>query len=143
VLALAYFSAPGLPAELKNIPLEYFRRGLEWLRAQPQAHGRRVVVAGDSRGGEAALLIGATYPHLVGGVIALVPSDRVVPSPSDPLADAWTLNGRPIDPQPIAIEKIAGPVFAVGAFRTSSGPRPRRRSASAGGSRATDRSRPS
>src|SRR5262249_13143366 len=27
VLALAYFSEPGLPPQLENIPLEYFRRG--------------------------------------------------------------------------------------------------------------------
>jgi dienelactone hydrolase len=117
VLALAYFSVPGLPPQLKNVPLEYFQKGLEWLRAQPEAHGREIVVAGASRGGEAALLIGSTYPDLVDGVIALVPSDSIHGSPIDPLADAWSVGGKPLDPAPIALEKIDGPIFAVGALQ--------------------------
>jgi dienelactone hydrolase len=116
VLVLAYFSEPGLPARLHNIPLEYFQRALEWLGARPELHGRPIVVAGVSRGGEAALLVGATYPELVAGVIALVPSDSVHAAPDDSFVAAWTDGGKRIDPQPIAIERIAGPIFAVGAL---------------------------
>ena len=32
-LALAYFKAPGLSDYISNTPLEYFERGLDWLRA--------------------------------------------------------------------------------------------------------------
>jgi dienelactone hydrolase len=114
VLSLAYFSEPGLPGQLRNIPLEYFRRAIDWLRRQPQVHGRRVVVAGESYGGEAALLIGATYPGLVSGVIALVPNDSVTGAPVDPNSAAWSRDGRPLAPGPISVQKIKGPIFAVG-----------------------------
>jgi dienelactone hydrolase len=127
-MALAYFNAPGLPRELKNIPLEYFAQALRRLRARPNVDPRRVVVIGVSRGGEAALLIGATYPGLVHGVAALVPSNVVNPS-TDGRSAAWTLRGRPVphirpvdfgDPDPvrtpeavIRVERIAGPVLTA------------------------------
>ena len=87
-LALAYFKAPGLPQTLSSIPLEYFTSALEELRAQPGVDRNHVLVAGESRGGEAALLVGAhflraqgfAYPvtalryrdagHLIGGLTA-------------------------------------------------------------------------
>ena len=64
-LALAYFKAPGLPQTLSDIPLEYFTRALKLLRAQPGVDPDHVLVAGESRGGEAALLLGAYFPQLV------------------------------------------------------------------------------
>ena len=127
-LALAYFREPGLPATLKDVPLEYFARALRRLRARPDVDPRRVAVIGASRGGEAALLIGATYPRLVHGVVGLVPSDVVQVSP-DRRSAAWTLHGRPVahvpaadfrDPDPsdasralIHAERIAGPILTV------------------------------
>jgi dienelactone hydrolase len=127
-MALAYFHAPGLPRELKDIPLEYFARALRRLRARPDVDPRHVVVVGVSRGGEASLLIGATYPRLVNGVAALVPSNVVNPS-TDGRWAAWTLGGRPVphirpvdfgDPDPvrtpdavIRVERIAGPVLTA------------------------------
>jgi dienelactone hydrolase len=118
VLALAYFSEPGLPSSLERIPLEYFQRALAWLARQPEVDPERIVVIGASRGGEAALLLGATYPELVHAVAAYVPSDRVVPAPTDGTTPAWTLAGKPLaSGQPIAVEKIAGPVFVVGAVQ--------------------------
>jgi dienelactone hydrolase len=113
-LALAYFGEPGLPAQLRNIPLEYFRRALEWLRARPDVHGRRVVVEGASYGGEAVLLIGATYPALVRGVVALVPDDWVDTSPGIGGYPAWTLHGKPVPSGAIPVQRIRGPIFAVG-----------------------------
>ena len=74
-MALAYFDAPGLPGQLERVPLEYFER------AARRLHASRVAVLGVSRGGEAALLIGATYPRLIDGVVALVPSNVVNGSP--------------------------------------------------------------
>ena len=73
-LALAYFDAPGLPKDLAAIPLEYFRKALTVLRAQPGVDTDHLLVTGASWGGEGSLLVAATYPDLVNGVIAEVPS---------------------------------------------------------------------
>jgi hypothetical protein len=94
-LALAYFKAPGLPQSLHNIPLEYFTKALKELRAQPGVDPDDVLVAGVSRGGEAALLLGAHFPELVNGVVAGVPSSVVHPGWPDATRPAWTLGGRP------------------------------------------------
>jgi dienelactone hydrolase len=125
-LALAYFKAPGLPKTLNNLRLEYFTRALGVLRAQPGVDPRHVLVMGHSRGGEAALLLGAHFPGLVNGVIAGVPSSVVNPGlpTSQP---AWTLRGRPLpavspsefgQPNPpgrpravIPVERIRGPIL--------------------------------
>jgi dienelactone hydrolase len=126
-LALAYFKAPGLPATLERIPLEYFTKALAVLRAQPGVDRRRLVVMGASRGGEAALLLGAHFPELVDGVVANVPSSVVNPSGPDASQPAWTLRGRPLpavgtagfgqadpaaNPQAvIPVERIGGPIL--------------------------------
>jgi pimeloyl-ACP methyl ester carboxylesterase len=105
-LSLAYFKEPGLPQTPKDIPLEYFAKALRWLAAQPGVDPRRVIVYGVSRGGEAALLIGAMYPELVHGVIASTPSADVngaFPGPGD----AWTLGGEPVPVGPIPVWQVA------------------------------------
>src|SRR5882672_3644408 len=94
-LALAYFAMDGLPLDLVDIPLEYFKRGIDWARAHPAIDGERIAVMGHSRGSEAALLTAATYPeirlcvanvpsHVSWGGIHPVPGTRV---------PAWTCNG--------------------------------------------------
>jgi hypothetical protein len=113
VLSLAYFGVNGLPRELRDIPLEYFKRALDWLAAQPFVDSTRIAVMGASRGAEAALLIGSTYPQ-VHAVIATVPSNVVVASCcSDRFADAWTLNGSPVRRAEIPVENIHGPVLLI------------------------------
>lgn len=97
VLALAYFNAEGLPPFLQNIPLEYFATAVDWLKSQPSVDPGRIGVLGTSRGGELALLLGATYPSSFRVVVANVPSSMVWPGLSnDSEAPAWTLNGRPL-----------------------------------------------
>lgn len=61
-LALAYFGMEGVPAGLANIPLEYFETAASWLQAQAGVRSDRLGVLGGSRGGELALLLGATFP---------------------------------------------------------------------------------
>jgi dienelactone hydrolase len=73
-LALAYFGAAGLPAELVNIPLEYFEAALRFLRGHPGVAPRRIAALGISKGGEAALLL-ASRDRSVRTVIAGVPSN--------------------------------------------------------------------
>jgi dienelactone hydrolase len=112
-LSLAYFKEPGLPQTLKEIPLEYFERALRWLGEQPGVDRNRILVYGVSRGAEAALLLGATYPGLVHGVIASSPSADVLSSYPGPGA-AWTRDGKPVPEGPIPVWQIAGPVLAFG-----------------------------
>ena len=40
-LSLGYFGEPGLPTQLKNIPLEYFETVLQWLSTQPGVDPQR------------------------------------------------------------------------------------------------------
>ena len=98
-LALGYFKAPGLPATISRMPLEYFVNALGWLRETIRPDRGFVAVAGQSRGAELALLLGATYPQQVSAVIAYVPSAVVhgtlragAPGQS-PDSPAWTLDG--------------------------------------------------
>ncbi|HVB71908.1 MAG TPA: acyl-CoA thioester hydrolase/BAAT C-terminal domain-containing protein [Acidimicrobiales bacterium] len=96
-LALAYFGLPGLPNGLVDVPLEYFASGLRWLQARPEVTGR-VGVLGQSRGGELALLLGATFPQ-IGAVVARVPSGVVwggFGPGAGPESAAWTLDGRAV-----------------------------------------------
>jgi dienelactone hydrolase len=76
VLSLAYFAMEGVPADLVEIPLEYFKQAIDWVRAHPAVDADRVALLGHSRGGEAALLVAATYRD-VRAVVANVPSHVV------------------------------------------------------------------
>lgn len=99
VLALAYYGMPGLPAIAQDIPLEYFEPALQLL-------GRPVVIGG-SKGGEAALLIGATFPQVC-GVISIVGSGLITQGISQDVLTGsfleimstpvpnWTRHGRPL-----------------------------------------------
>ena len=96
-LALAYFGLPGLPPGLAEVPLEYFETAIRWLATRPEVDGKPAVL-GPSRGGELALLLGATFTEL-GAVVAQVPSSVVWGSfgpGSGPEVPAWTLEGRPV-----------------------------------------------
>jgi dienelactone hydrolase len=98
-LALGYFAEPGLPKCLCDIPLEYFARAVRWLRAQPVARGRPVILSGFSRGGEGALLIASYEPHLFDAVIASSPSAFINGSygpGSSPTVSGWTWDGKPL-----------------------------------------------
>ncbi len=99
-LALAYFGIEPLPPELVEIPLESFEAALDWLAAQPGVDGECLGVVGTSRGGELALLLGATFPRLR-AVVGYVPSSvlhqgvrRGVPTPGR-LSPSWTWREAP------------------------------------------------
>jgi fermentation-respiration switch protein FrsA (DUF1100 family) len=93
-LGLAYFGAPGLPATLTSVPLEYFEKAKDWLVARPEVDPAHIVVDGASRGGELALLLGATFPWIT-GVVGEVPSS--VPWGGEiPGTSSWTLGGKPV-----------------------------------------------
>jgi len=96
-LALAYFGAPSLPAMLEEIPLEYFHKAIDWLREAPGVDGGHVGVAGHSKGGEAALLVGASAPQ-VRAVVAYVPSHVAWQALNwkSPPQSSWTSRGTPV-----------------------------------------------
>ena len=73
-LALAYFGLDGLPRELVEIPLEYFEGAIAWLKRRPMVDAGQVAVVGNSKGGELALLLGATFPRDVGAVVGYASS---------------------------------------------------------------------
>ena len=73
VLHVAYHNAPGKPASLSNVPLEEFRRGLDWLKARPEVDPAALGVVGYSKGAEAALLIATRYPGIE-AIVAGMPS---------------------------------------------------------------------
>jgi dienelactone hydrolase len=91
-LALAYFGSESLPKTLTNIPLEYFKNAIEYLQNQNEVDPERIGVIGGSRGGELALLLGATYPEIK-CVIGYVPSIYRCPGAVGP---AWILNNKPL-----------------------------------------------
>ena len=108
-LALAYFGLEGLPRELVGIPLEYFEGAIAWLKRHPMVDAGRVAVVGNSKGGELALLLGATYPGDVRAVVGYAPSavvwqgiafDREVyhGGPRSP----WALRGEAVPFVPMA-----------------------------------------
>lgn len=99
-LCADYFRRPGAPDALQGIPLERFGRAAEWLLDREDVGGERVGVVGFSRGGEAALLVGAHF-DAVGATVASVPSCYAFPAPSwmegvDAGVASWTLDGEPV-----------------------------------------------
>ena len=100
--ALAYFKAPGLSDYISNTPLEYFQKGMQWLRRTVQPKNDFVAINGQSRGGELVLLLGATFPQEVNAVIAYVPSAYVHSGQNacDPKigreGPTWLLDGKPL-----------------------------------------------
>lgn len=101
-LALAYFNAPGRPDFISATPLEYFQQALDWAVETLQPKNGFIAVAGHSRGGELALLLGAIFPERVSAVIGYVPSAVVhgtlrAGRPDEPRdATAWTWRGQPL-----------------------------------------------
>jgi dienelactone hydrolase len=124
-LSVAYFARPGLPGQLRDIPLEYFFSALEFLRDQLPPH-TPLAVLGMSRGSEAAMLTAIHSGVRVHGVLVTVPGN-VVAGSWPPGGPAWLLNGRPLphasyadlaaeDPGTlILVEQVPGPVFLLAA----------------------------
>jgi dienelactone hydrolase len=129
-LSLGYFGVEGLPADLADIPLEYFGNAIEWLRRHPDVKRGPVGVIGWSRGGELALLLGATFPE-IGAVVGYVPSgvawSGIGRDPSTGVRPAWTRHGQPVPFVPPAPPErfaesarfIGGALHLVDVFRAS------------------------
>jgi len=119
VLALAYFRAEHLPAELVEIPLEYFEAAIRWLGHRPGVAAGGLGVVGRSRGGELALLLAATFPEIT-SVVGYVPSGVVhagiaaSPTAGGPPRSAWTRGGTPLPFVPPPVDgRPPGPAAAA------------------------------
>ena len=127
-LALAYFHYEGLPADLQNIPLEYFGQALLWMAQRPEIDSARMGVMGGSRGGELALQLGSMFA-IVHAVVAYVPSNvRRQACCGRGMGAAWTWKGQPVAwaaPErgssasdvmsaTIAVEQTHGPILMIG-----------------------------
>jgi dienelactone hydrolase len=111
-LTAAYFDWPGLPSALDDIPLEYFETAGKILASQPQVDPAHVLAMGYSRGSEAALLLADDFPALFHGAVVYSPSSEVNAAGDDGSRDAWSLGRGGIDPGPIDVSHISGPVLA-------------------------------
>jgi len=64
VLSLGYFGIEHLPQELVEIPIEYFDRAIGWIKTHKAVDPERIAAFGGSKGGELALLLGASFPDI-------------------------------------------------------------------------------
>ncbi|MFJ5234955.1 acyl-CoA thioesterase/BAAT N-terminal domain-containing protein [Kitasatospora sp. NPDC088391] len=118
-LCLAYFGLPGLPATLRDIPVEYAADAARLLAARTGSGGTGsggpgaggIDVIGYSRGSELALLLAEQQPDLVRRVVVYSPSDQVNGGLPDGVA--WTEHGTPVPAGPIALDRIPAAVLAV------------------------------
>jgi dienelactone hydrolase len=120
VLAPAYFRAEGRPARLVEIPLEDIKQAIQILRTHPSLSGRRVAVLGSSKGGELALLLGATYPQDVAAVVSYNSGALVGPgidATNSGTVSSWTFGGSAIPyarcrPTPAFLQqyRVPGPI---------------------------------
>jgi dienelactone hydrolase len=101
-LTLAFVQYPSLPAELVEIPLEYFMRAAAWMKTQPQVIAGRLGLAGGSKGGELALLL-ASQTDDFRAVVAWTPAAHVWEglsqkffAPDYKPMSSWSLNGQPL-----------------------------------------------
>jgi dienelactone hydrolase len=124
VLALAYFGLEGLPSGLCEVPLEYFEKAIALMQRRNPRNADRIGVMGASRGGELALLLGATFPQ-IRAVVGYVPSGvmwgGLTRDQGAPPSSAWTWRGKPLPfvPQRPAAEPQTGPPDAAISFTPS------------------------
>lgn len=108
VLSLAYFKADGLPAQLQEVPLEYFDRALGWIARQPLADSHRIGLWGMSIGGETALVLAARAPQIK-AVVAVVPSSVVWQGINltdySSVKSTYSLGGQPVPYLPYDMSK--------------------------------------
>ncbi len=107
-LALAYFKTRRTPEYLDMIPLEYFDQPIAWLIKNELTQGSKIVVLGESKGAELALLLASRKPE-ISGVVAFVPSAVVfqgMPKVFWPPRSSWSSMGKPIPFVPFNLSNL-------------------------------------
>jgi dienelactone hydrolase len=92
-LALAYFRYPELPGYLEEIPLEYFKGAIEWMKNQRAVQKTKLGLVGHSKGGECSLLLASLYDEF-NAVVAYVPSAYVWKCVSPNVKSSWSFAGK-------------------------------------------------
>ena len=108
VLALAYFKTKRTPEYLDMIPLEYFDKPIEWLIKNEYTQGDKIIIVGQSKGAELALLLASRKPE-ISGVVAFVPSLVVfqgMPKVFWPPRSSWSYKGKQIPFVPFNLSNL-------------------------------------
>ena len=121
VLALAYFKTERTPQYLDMIPLEYFDEPIEWLKKNRHMQGGGLVVVGESKGAELALLLASRKPE-ISGVVAFVPSAVVfqgMPKNFRPPRSSWSHRGEPLPFVPYDFKNLPDQEDILSIYRNS------------------------
>ena len=100
-IAVGYFGTENTPDRLELIPLEYFEDVIMKFKSQPDVGNKKILVWGNSKGGELALLLASRYKQIE-GVIAAVPSSVVFQGIGGGSSSSWSYKGEPIPFVPYA-----------------------------------------
>lgn len=96
--ALAYFGIEDLPKELVNIPLEYLKNGIDWMRAKKSVDADRIAVIGASKGGELSLLLASMFPEIK-AVVAYASGSLIgtgIDREHSGNVSSWSYQGNPL-----------------------------------------------
>lgn len=93
VLSLPFFGEQGLPAQLSEIPLEYFEGVFAWLAKSPITSGKEVWILGMSKGAELALILASRYPFIT-RVAVFAPHAYCFQGLAFKNVSSWTYEGQ-------------------------------------------------
>ncbi|MEK4627794.1 acyl-CoA thioesterase/bile acid-CoA:amino acid N-acyltransferase family protein [Solibacillus sp. FSL R7-0682] len=100
VLALAYFGVESLPKNLVNIPLEYVKTAIDWMKQRNEVTNGWLGIHGTSRGAELSLLSASLFPELRAAVALngfAVAFSGIVPwTDEKTLPPAWLYQDKPL-----------------------------------------------
>lgn len=63
-LGCAFYKGTGLPDYFSNVPIEYFKPVIDWIKTRSDLNGDQIAIVGEGLGGQAALLIASLYPDI-------------------------------------------------------------------------------
>jgi len=96
VLTVAYFSEPGLPKDLVEIPLEYFDNVFDWLDNNKYTKGKDLYLHCTSKGGELGLLLASKCPSIK-KIAAVAPHAYCFQGTSfTKLSSSWKYQNKPL-----------------------------------------------
>ncbi|OQY48815.1 MAG: hypothetical protein B6242_01340 [Anaerolineaceae bacterium 4572_78] len=103
--AVKYFSRQynELPDHLNNMPLEYFKKAIKWMRDDGKC--KKVALFGTSKGAEAVLLTASLFPDIVDGVIVQAPSSVPLTGfkRKQPNHPPWLYEDEPLPYMPLSM----------------------------------------